>query len=130
MLSERPHSMTNYQIQGTDGCFESARAKGEPDRIWLRSRNKGKDIWTDLRELEEEFLPKSWREHGAAAKAAGHGGGDFFEIMDFVDACLGLRPPAIDIDLAMDMTLPGLASQQSIREGSSWVDVPNSRDWK
>ena len=29
----------------------------------------------------------------------------------------------------MDMTLPGLLSQQSIEEGGSWLDVPDSRDW-
>ena len=26
MLSDRPHAMTNYQLQGTDGCYESSRA--------------------------------------------------------------------------------------------------------
>ena len=29
----------------------------------------------------------------------------------------------------MDMTLPGLISQQSIRQNGQWLDVPNSRDW-
>ena len=38
MLSNRPHAMANYQLQGTDGCYESARAPGEKDRIWLRAR--------------------------------------------------------------------------------------------
>ena len=28
MISDRPHSMTNYQLQGVDGCYESARAPG------------------------------------------------------------------------------------------------------
>ena len=34
------------------------------------------------------------------------------------------------IDVAMDMTLPGLMSQQSIAQGSSWAAVPDSRNWK
>ncbi len=29
----------------------------------------------------------------------------------------------------MDMTLPGLISQQSILEDGRWLDVPESRDW-
>ena len=37
--------------------------------------------------------------------------------------------PAIGIDLALDMTLPGLVSQQSIAQGSTWVAVPDSRNW-
>jgi len=30
----------------------------------------------------------------------------------------------------MDMTLPGLVSQQSILEEGRWIDVPDSRQWK
>jgi hypothetical protein len=29
----------------------------------------------------------------------------------------------------MDMTLPGLVSQQSIEQGSVWLPVPDSRQW-
>jgi len=35
----------------------------------------------------------------------------------------------VDIDAAMDMTLPGLVSQQSIAEGGRWLPVPDSRQW-
>ncbi|HJN53022.1 MAG: Gfo/Idh/MocA family oxidoreductase [Pseudomonadales bacterium] len=35
MLSERPHAMANYVLQGTKGSYESARSPAEPDRIWL-----------------------------------------------------------------------------------------------
>ena len=129
MLSDRPHAMTNYQLQGIDGCYESARSRDGKDRIWLRSRCEDPNEWLDLADLEEEFLPARWREASAAAKAAGHGGGDYFEIMDFVEAARGLRRPVVDIDAAMDMTLPGLASQQSIAEGGRWIDVPDSRTW-
>ena len=129
MLSDRPHSMTNYQLQGTDGCYESARAPGERHRIWLRSRNLGKDEWTDLATLEEEFLPEDWKRHMAVAAKAGHGGGDYFEVLDFVEAIQGKRPAPIGIDEAMDMTLPGLVSQQSIRQGGRWLAVPDPRRW-
>ncbi|HZO87522.1 MAG TPA: Gfo/Idh/MocA family oxidoreductase [Chthonomonadaceae bacterium] len=130
MLSDRPHAMTNYQLQGTDGAYESARAHGEIDRIWLRSHCKDQNTWIPLRQLEAEFLPEMWRQASEAAQRAGHGGGDYFEIVDFVDAIQGVRPPAIDIHAAMDMTLPGLISQQSIAQGSRWLDVPDSRDWQ
>ncbi len=129
MLSDRPHAMTNYMLQGTDGCYESARAPGERDRIWLRSRCRDVNEWLDLATLEEEFLPKFWREVPEAAKASGHGGGDYFELLDFVEAALGRKACPIDIDAAMDITLPGLISQQSIAEGGRWIDVPDSRSW-
>ena len=129
MLSDRPHAMTNYQLQGTDGCYESARAHGEKHRIWLRSKCSDAATWVDLSELEQEFLPSSWREHAQRAAAAGHGGGDYFEMLDFVDAIRGERPAPVGIDEAMDMTLPGLVSQQSILQEGRWLDVPDSRTW-
>lgn len=129
MLSNRPHAMTNYQLQGTDGCYESARAAGERNRIWLKSRSKDASQWSDLADLEAEFLPRMWREATETAAKADHGGGDYFEILDFVDAIRGERASPIDIDTAMDMTLPGLISQQSIAEGGRWISVPDSRTW-
>ena len=130
MLSDRPHAMTNYQIQGTDGAYESARAHGEANRIWLRAKepNPAKG-WMNLAALEEEFMPESWRTLGTRAAGAGHGGGDYFEVLDFVDAVTGQRPPPIGIHEAMDMTVPGLVSQQSILQGGAWLPVPDSRAW-
>ena len=52
-----------------------------------------------------------------------------FEVMDFVDAVQGRKPPTVDIHAAMDMTLPGLVSQESIRCGGEWLTVPDSREW-
>ncbi|MBA3709220.1 MAG: Gfo/Idh/MocA family oxidoreductase [Planctomycetes bacterium] len=129
MLSDRPHAMANYSLQGTDGAYESARAKGEQNRIWLRSINAVPDSWTDLASLADAHLPEYWRSAGEAAAKAGHGGGDFFEVMDFLDAVAGRRPCPIGIHEAMDMTLPGLVSQQSIAQGGVWLPVPDSRSW-
>ena len=129
MLSDRPHSMMNYQLQGTDACYESARAPGEVNRIWQRELCDDTHTWLDLGELKDEFLPDFWKQGMERARSAGHGGGDYFEILDFIDAARGVRPPTIGIHEAMDMTLPGLVSQQSIAQDGRWLDVPNSRDW-
>ena len=129
MLSDRPHAMTNYQLQGTDGCYESARAHGEKHRVWLRSRARDANTWLDLEELAAEFLPESWRRHAETAAQAGHGGGDYFEVLDFVAALRGEAPAPVGIHEALDMTLPGLVSQQSILQGGAWLDVPDSRTW-
>lgn len=128
MLSDRPHAMHNYQLQGTDGCYESARAEGERGRIWVRARSSGTE-WRDLEDLAEEFLPESWRVWGEAARGSGHGGGDLIQLLDFVNAVRDGTEPELGIDAAMDMTLPGLVSQQSIEQDGAWLDVPDSRDW-
>jgi predicted dehydrogenase len=129
MLSDRPHAMTNYQLQGTDGCYESSRAQGERNRIWLRRHARDANDWLDLEELAPQYLPEAWRRHAEAAAKAGHGGGDYLEVLDFVTALRGEAPPPIGIHEAMDMTLPGLVSQESIRQDGAWLPVPDSRAW-
>ncbi len=127
MLSDRPHHMVHYALQGTDGCYESADGFQGPARIWLRQRSP-QPRWEPLTALEE-YLPETWRRPPDAAAAAGHGGGDYWEVQDFVAAIRDEAPVPIGIDLAMDMTLPGLVSQQSLAQGSSWVAVPDPRNW-
>ncbi len=135
MVSDRPHAMTNYQLQGTDGVYESSRG-GPCDRgkIWLRALS-GEIRWHDLDallaldELADKYLPEMWRRPPPEALRAGHGGGDYFEVLDFINAIQGKAPCPIGIHQAMDMTLPGLVSQQSIAEGGKWLPVPDSREW-
>lgn len=135
MLSDRPHAMTNYQLQGTDGCYESGRG-GPVDRgkIWLRALSR-EIQWHDaeslgaMDELARKYLPPIWQNPPEAAQRAGHGGGDYFEVRDWLDAILGKAPCPIGIHEAMDMTLPGLISQQSILADGRWLDVPDSRNW-
>jgi len=130
MVSDRPHAMTNYQLQGTDGCYESARSRlNEVNRIWHRASGKPMDEWTDLEKVWTDYLPDSWVRFQEAAAKAGHGGGDLLELIDFADAITGDRPCVIGIHEAMDMTLPGLISQQSITQNCAWLDVPDSRLW-
>ena len=135
MLSDRPHAMTNYQLQGTDGAFESSRGgPTDRDKIWLRALSQEMK-WLDLEALSqigpmaERYLPEMWRNPPEAALKAGHGGGDFFEVLDFVRSIRGEAPCPIGIHEAMDMTLPGLVSQDSIRQNGAWLEVPDSRTW-
>tara|TARA_Y100000588_G_scaffold370830_1_gene441453 strand:- start:692 stop:1813 length:1122 start_codon:yes stop_codon:yes gene_type:complete len=129
MLSDRPHAMANYQLQGTQGCYESARSPGENPKIWLKDLCEDANMWMELWDLEEEYMPDLWRNPSEDALAASHGGGDYFEVMDFINAILGEAECPIGIHEAMDMTLPGLISQQSIAQGGMWIEVPDSRDW-
>jgi len=129
MLSKRPHAMTNYTLQGTKGAYASARRPGEGNWVWVENYCKDPNEWVPLETFEKEFLPAFWRHPPKEALEAGHGGGDYFEVMDFVDAIQDRKPPPIGIHEAMDMTLPGLVSQESIRRGGEWLEVPDSRDW-
>lgn len=135
LLSDRPHAGQNYQLQGTKGCYESSRGgRWDKDKIWLSERDAA-NVWTELAnfsdvpELAEKYLPARWRDASAAAKRAGHGGGDYFEMVDFVGAIRGESEPVLGIHESMDMTLPGLISQKSIQQDGKWLPVPDSREW-
>ncbi len=128
MISDRPHAMMNYQLQGTGGAYESNRFSYTGGKIWLRELSE-KLEWTEIENVPDQYMPDMWRNPPTEALKAGHGGGDFFEIFDFVSAARGNAACPIGIHEAMDMTLPGLVSQQSILRGGEWLDVPDSRNW-
>jgi hypothetical protein len=136
MLSERPHPMTVfYALQGTKGCYESARSPQERHKVWLTDLSPDVNAWMDLAELERQYTPDMWRDLPEAALRAGHGGGDYLEVVDFVRSIVDKAPcpvpgaPGPGIHEAMDMTLPGLLSQASIAAGGAWMEVPDSRFW-
>jgi predicted dehydrogenase len=128
MLSDRPHAMNNYSLQGTLGAYESGRTVEEAHRVWLRSRASNPEKWENLWSLEPEHTPELWRDR-ELLDGVTHGGGDLLELIYWRDVILGVRENELGIHQAMDMTLPGLISQESIAQGGVWLPVPNSRDW-
>ena len=129
MQSHRPHNMTHYALQGTRGAYLSGRRPGEPGLVWIEGRSTAGQEWQALEEYEVEFLPEEWRRHGAAAARAGHGGGDFFVARAFARSVLDGRAPPIDVHRAIDFTLPGLVSEQSIAADGAALPVSDSRSW-
>ncbi|MBD3183870.1 hypothetical protein GF312_16415 [Candidatus Poribacteria bacterium] len=129
MLSNRPHNMTYYSLQGTQGCYESARGFGDSPKIWLKGFHD-KIEWHSLWEFEEEFMPDMWRNPPEEALQAGHGGGDYFEIREFVDCIVNDTKPPVDVYEALDMTVPGLVSEVSVNKGSIPIPVPDFREIK
>lgn len=135
LVSPRPHAMSNYQLQGTKGAYESSRG-GPVDRgkVWFEDLSR-EVLWHDLEELAEvpdlaaHYVPEVWRKPPESALHSGHSGGDYMVIRDFLDSIRNNTPCRIGIHEAMDMTLPGLVSQQSILKGGTWLEVPDSRSW-
>src|SRR5690606_31259908 len=127
MLSNRPHNMAGYALQGTRGCYETATVVGEPAMIWLGDEDgKGKLEWQPISDYDE-YLPDFWRGPPEAAKKAGHDGGDYWVVQDFVQVLCGRKRPTIDVVTALEWTATGLASQVSISRGGSPVDLPDFR---
>jgi len=127
--SPRPHNMTGYQLQGTRGAYESKREPDGRDVVWFDrlSSKDGEREWHDLREFEEEFLPEYYLNSTEEQKQAGHGGGDFFLVKQFVDAVLNGTKPDVDVYDACEWTAVGLLSELSVMNGGRTIDVPDFR---
>jgi predicted dehydrogenase/ribosomal protein S18 acetylase RimI-like enzyme len=126
MISDRPHAMDRYQLQGTDGAYECPR-EGE-GRVWLRELDPA-PRWRPLAEAFEAVrAARGIPPLEPVPPDAGHGGGDYFVLRDFVAAIRERSEPATDVHRALDMTLPGLVSTRALETGT-WVDVPDSRNW-
>jgi predicted dehydrogenase len=126
LLSERPSNGTHYGLQGTKGSYLSARHDGEEPLVWLLGRSPEKEAWQSLWDYAE-LLPAEWRDPPPEAEAAGHGGGDYFQVRDFLDCVRGGGRPPIDVHAALDFTVPGLVSRESLRRGGVPVPVPDFR---
>ena len=128
MMSNRPHLPAFYSVQGTRGVYEGARQSGQRGIVWVgESEAGGKRQWRPISDFDDR-MPRERREMTEAARKAGHGGGDYFVVKDFVDAALGRTPPAIDIYTALEWTAAGLCSQVSLANRGAAISVPNFRD--
>ena len=53
---------------------------------------------------------------------------EYFEMRGFVDSIINDTKPPIDVYDAMDLTVPGLVSEESIANGGKPVEVPDFRE--
>ena len=130
MLSNRPHQMNYYALQGTKGVYEASRIAGQPGHVWLGGDDANRDDnrqWEPLSNYAH-LLPESWRNPPDAAKRAGHGGGDYWIIHDWITAIQTGTPPPIDVYQGLEWTAAGLCSQISIANNGVPVRVPDFSD--
>ena len=99
VISARPHNMTHYGLQGTEGAYLAPRYGGEDPLIWLANEKTSEPHpeWQSLWSLEQKWEHPAWRQWMKQASNTGHGGGDFFVIHEFVTSILEKRKPAIDV---------------------------------
>jgi predicted dehydrogenase len=120
--SNRPAGMGTYSLQGTRGAYESVIGQ----RLVYFEGKSPAEKWEPLEKYNAEFKHPRWIEAEAKASKAGHGGGDYFVIEDFLNAIRTGKSP-IDIFDAVAWTSIRPLSTESILNGSKPVEIPDFR---
>lgn len=131
-VSPRPHQMAYYAVQGTEGAFESWRGHGDQSKIWLSdehaaSRASGEGAqWHDTAPYAHRYISERLAAPDEAS-FGGHGTSEYWLLRDFLATIRGEMPCPIDIDRAMDYTLPGIVALESARTNGTPIAVPDTR---
>jgi hypothetical protein len=72
-------------------------------------------------------LPERYKNATEEQKSAGHWGGDFFLVDDFLDAVIHDAKPVIDVYDACEWTAVGLLSELSVTNNGRLIDMPKFR---
>lgn len=111
------------RVHGTAGLMENARY-GAPGSVRIRRESFEKKPGEPLETL---YLPDFPRHH-AAALATGHGGGDYFVLLEFAEAVREQRRPFFDVYRAVAMAAVGIQAWRSCLESGAPQPIPDLRD--
>lgn len=114
-----------WRLHGTRGGMENVRGPGYfgPGklRIWHEEWHCPQGTPS-----ERVYLP-DWPEHGALARQAGHGGGDFWTNFEFANAIRTGRPPFLDVYRGVAMSSVGILAWKSALQNGAPLAVPDFR---
>ncbi|MDR1746433.1 MAG: Gfo/Idh/MocA family oxidoreductase [Tannerella sp.] len=85
----RPYS-NRWLIQGTLGVYDE-----EKGGIYLNGKSPKYHEWEDWKPYEEQYLHRWWQPDGT--EASGHGGVDYIELREFINAVRAKGPTPIDV---------------------------------
>lgn len=131
-ISERPHNLSYYTLQGTKGAYEAPRGLGDDHKIWLKGMDESTDKaqWRPLSDFYDQYLPERYKNATDEQKEAGHWGGDFFIIEDFVYSIRKGTKPPVDVYDACEWTAVALLSELSVQNGGRSMEMPDFRNIK
>ncbi len=115
-----------FTVRGTKGLYEQAYNATffDGEREYWEPSDYAKNNINNA-ERHKDFLPSFWRDITKEQMDAGHGGMDFFELVDFATRLVEGRPMPIDVyDCAAWMAITPL-TEASIKAGGAPQQIPD-----
>jgi len=121
----RPYDRINH-IQGTKGTF-----RDYPQRLFIDGQEGGHKF-TTLEGVKSKYEHWLWKQLGAQARGAGHGGMDFIMAWRIVQYFRDGLVPDLDVYDGAAWSAPFPLSAESVRRGSAPIKFPDftSGRWK
>jgi predicted dehydrogenase len=114
----RPYSL-GFRVQGTKGLWMDVR-----NSLYLEGKSK-RHTWEEAQSWLDKYDHPLWQRFGNDAKAAGHGGMDFFVFNHFIESAKRNQAPQLDVyDAATWLAITPL-SEASIATGSMPQPFPD-----
>jgi len=120
--SPRPYSL-NFRVQGTKGLWMK-----DSKSIYIEGRSPESHRWENDEQYLSEYDHPLWKRFSKAKTTlshTGHGGMDFFIIRAFVEAIKEKQKPVIDVYDAVSMSCIVPLSEQSIKNNSTSIKIPD-----
>lgn len=115
----RPYD-NRWLIQGTKGIYSH-----EHNAIYLEGRSPQTHTWEPFEPYQAKYEHKLWKNAPANVEELGHGGPDYFELAEFVNAVRNKTPLPIDIYDSVTMSSVVALSGKSIENNSAPVLCPD-----
>jgi len=126
MQLPRPYD-NRWMIQGTLGIYNEQR-----DSIYLSGRSRKFHQWEPFAPYQAEFEHSWWKTMGNKGRKYGHGGTDYLELDQFLNAVRYKAPTPISVYDSVIMSVIVPLSEQSIAAGGVPVECPDFTrgEWK
>jgi predicted dehydrogenase len=124
LCTPRPYDLI-FRVQGTKATYE-----GNHDAIHLAGTTPEGE-WEKFGTYQEKYEHPIWRDLSAeAVKTGGHGGGDYIEIHEFLDAVRNRTRPPIDVYDAVTWSAIVPLSIESVAKHGQVLDFPDFTEGK
>ncbi len=115
-------SASGYRIAGEYGSCETGRTLGGQVNVTYHH-------WTipEGKEASQTYIP-TWQENGELAERAGHGGGDFWTVYNFVNYIRNDVEPFFNVYRGVCMSAVAILGWRSCLENGKTYVIPDFRD--